>query len=637
MKRYSALFISLVLILSALSSCVSVPPSALPSIQYNWASLETFEVLIVRSGDVEGTDGIVSEYPPEGLILKHINNIPFNDVKSGEFRFIAGESPSAAYTMDFVGVYTEDGQKINCKETELSSLPNGRYVICVLSTKESKDSKEEKYLFSGIEKRNGLKYRSSVSIWGNGVAQNPMGYLLSEHKYKDGTLVGTTIGKGIDGIFTDDFDPSELSVVYADKNIGTKLAPNVFVDNIKVYDIERNMLKYSFGTLESLTELPRGEYLISYKETTDTSGGSADIKDYVVREVDCVFKLVLRDERFSYGNIKACSGDDSIHTLKYLVYTDEYVNGELTLCGDGSGYWYLKEEGLDHNDYPTLVLNGSVSLDMNGSTSEIGSSVRVLRTDFEYYEDNYRTLAELSELPAGEYLILFSEKSDTRNGDESIKDYWISSYDCLFKLVVPLKNVDLTFTTERGNAGPVLRLNFSSGNFMFEQRAFSSSAMIGTFEVNGNRIICRSRIYSNETAPQVLLTLLRDGDKFILPGAEPTVFTVSDMDYYEKIIMGDECVLPFSYQKDREMYKDGDPGVKTSGFVNTGKMDIQSQVDAMERAKTEVTLTYNAIEVCRDREVGIWRVTFYTLDTAGGCQSIYINDAGETVLIVYGE
>ena len=33
----------------------------------------------------------------------------------------------------------------------------------------------------------------------------------------------------------------------------------------------------------------------------------------------------------------------------------------------------------------------------------------------------------------------------------------------------------------------------------------------------------------------------------------------------------------------------------------------------------------------------VWSVTFSTLGTLGGCQTVYLNSKGVTLLIVYGE
>lgn len=95
-------------------------------------------------------------------------------------------------------------------------------------------------------------------------------------------------------------------------------------------------------------------------------------------------------------------------------------------------------------------------------------------------------------------------------------------------------------------------------------------------------------------------------------------------------------VPEFSYAGDRAMYAAGEPGVKTSGFVNTDKADIHSG-NAAELAKQECTVDWNRSQVYLDPSAGIWKVVFFTEGTLGGCQTVYLDRDGKTVLIVYGE
>ena len=92
----------------------------------------------------------------------------------------------------------------------------------------------------------------------------------------------------------------------------------------------------------------------------------------------------------------------------------------------------------------------------------------------------------------------------------------------------------------------------------------------------------------------------------------------------------------FSFAKDSAAYKEGDPGVKTSGFVNTSEAKISSMHDADERAKKECTIEWNTARTYLDTAAGIWKVVF-SPGTPGNCQSVYLDYDGKTVLIVYGE
>ena len=94
-------------------------------------------------------------------------------------------------------------------------------------------------------------------------------------------------------------------------------------------------------------------------------------------------------------------------------------------------------------------------------------------------------------------------------------------------------------------------------------------------------------------------------------------------------------VQDFSYAKDSEVYTEGKPGVKTSGFLNTSEMEINAD-NVVERAKNECTIHWREVSVRRDTAAGIWLVVFGN-HYPGGSQSVYLDDHGKTVLIVYGE
>lgn len=93
----------------------------------------------------------------------------------------------------------------------------------------------------------------------------------------------------------------------------------------------------------------------------------------------------------------------------------------------------------------------------------------------------------------------------------------------------------------------------------------------------------------------------------------------------------------FSFAEDRELYSEGEPGVKTSGFVNTSEIEITDIGDADTRAGNECTVQWDTVRTYHDTAAGIWKVVFSTEGTLGGCQSVYLDDHGKTVLIVYGE
>ncbi len=104
-------------------------------------------------------------------------------------------------------------------------------------------------------------------------------------------------------------------------------------------------------------------------------------------------------------------------------------------------------------------------------------------------------------------------------------------------------------------------------------------------------------------------------------------------------------IRDFSYAEDCEIYVDGEPGVKASGFVNTADVDIDLN-NVVELAKNECTVKWDTVNVYLDTAACIWKVVFfigaverdgYIECVAGGDQSVYLDYSGKTVLIVYGE
>lgn len=92
----------------------------------------------------------------------------------------------------------------------------------------------------------------------------------------------------------------------------------------------------------------------------------------------------------------------------------------------------------------------------------------------------------------------------------------------------------------------------------------------------------------------------------------------------------------FSYAEDTAIYVEGEPGVETSGFVNTTEAEITFE-NVPEHAKNECTIEYDSVTTYFDTDECIWKVHFYTDGMAGGDQSIYLDCDGKTILIVYGE
>ena len=93
----------------------------------------------------------------------------------------------------------------------------------------------------------------------------------------------------------------------------------------------------------------------------------------------------------------------------------------------------------------------------------------------------------------------------------------------------------------------------------------------------------------------------------------------------------------FSYKDDLRIYTEGTPGVKYNGFKNLEESTVTTKEEAVERAKNECTIQWNATHVYFDEGEKVWKVLFYQENMLGGCQSVYMGADGITLLVVYGE
>jgi len=96
-------------------------------------------------------------------------------------------------------------------------------------------------------------------------------------------------------------------------------------------------------------------------------------------------------------------------------------------------------------------------------------------------------------------------------------------------------------------------------------------------------------------------------------------------------------IKSFLFEEEKKLYNVNDPGIKTDNFNNTSRVAIQTINEVIQRAKNECAIEHNSIEVAHDPSDGFWRILFYTQNTPGGCQTVYLDEYGITVLIVYGE
>ena len=136
-----------------------------------------------------------------------------------------------------------------------------------------------------------------------------------------------------------------------------------------------------------------------------------------------------------YSSVTVYSGNEGVHPLSGLLYTNQYLNGEPALCGDGYGvYWFFDSiYDVTIEDYPYIVLDGEITVSASENV-QIGTAY-IYDLDFEKLDYN-GGFEGLSALPAGEYLVVFTEYHDGSLKNPDAEEYWKTMYENLFRLIV---------------------------------------------------------------------------------------------------------------------------------------------------------------------------------------------------------
>ncbi len=92
----------------------------------------------------------------------------------------------------------------------------------------------------------------------------------------------------------------------------------------------------------------------------------------------------------------------------------------------------------------------------------------------------------------------------------------------------------------------------------------------------------------------------------------------------------------FSFAQERQLYVEGMPGVKTSGFVNVSEVEVDD-INVAKVAKNECTIESTSCGTYLDTAERMWKVVFFNTDADGCDQTVYLGYDGKTVLIVYGQ
>lgn len=431
-----------------------------------------------------------------------------------------------------------------------------------------------------------------------------------------------------------------------------------------------------------------GSYTYVFKIPADAVCGDYSLKLWFGDDSQ-VFENILRinavtsqneNSEYEYSPIAVSSGGKTIKPIRMLVGGSVWhADGSGMVCdGVGAGKFMGKEHLL--STIPLLVCDGGISVEVP-EYNEI-QGVAIYDLEWERLNGyNNTSLRELDYLPAGDYIVVFSVRYDTKPRDPS--EYERYDYDDLFRLTVPSKTAEKT----EYNYSSVM---IQSGDFdirpiqcmlWVEEHKKGESLSGDGFGV--------SQIINNKEDHTDFPTLFYKGNLQVYPPVNVNLYTakvqVYDTDYNElkysfdriedirdllpgeylivfrEVIDGSGCdpeiteyrvtcnecifkfIVPessiggFAFDNVQKTYKPGDPGVKTSGFKNTSKQTVTNSAEAAERAKNECTIEYDTVTVLRDGWDYVWSVTFSTRGILGGCQTVYLNDEGVTLLIVYGE
>ena len=432
-----------------------------------------------------------------------------------------------------------------------------------------------------------------------------------------------------------------------------------------------------------------GSHTYVFKIPADAVCGAYSLKLWR-GEDSRVFENVLRvtdissqneNEKYQYSPLTVSSGGASVNPIRVGTSCQiQYADGTFALGCDGLGVWrYLGERDTDLSTFPLLVLEDEPQLTLPENTRLEG--IRVYDLNAEEIGGYYSSLGHLATFPAGEYVVVIKAVYDTSALSQT--EYEISYYDDFFRLSIPSKGAaaqkyDYSSTTISSGGfeiSPIKCLLWSESHtkdgalsadgvgvsqiikdkedhYNFPTLFYNVNLQVYP-PVNVNLYTAKVKVYDTDYKELKYSYDKIEDIRYLLPGEYLIVFrevvdgrgcdpdiTEYSINCYEcifKFIVPENSIKRFSFENDSKTYKAGDPGVISEGFKNTAESPVTNSGEAAERAKNECTIGYDTVTVEYDGWAKIWSVTFFTRGTLGGCQTVYLNDKGVTVLIVYGE
>lgn len=384
------------------------------------------------------------------------------------------------------------------------------------------------------------------------------------------------------------------------------------------------------------------------------------------------------NSEYEYSPITVSSGGESVKPIRMVVGGEAWHADGTGMIYDGTGVGVFWGNRDLLPTIPLLVYKEGIALDIPEYTEIQGVAIYDLEWQRLNGYNNTST-RELDFLSAGDYIVVFSVRYDTRPLDPN--EYERYSYDDFFRLTVlpdasekaeypyssviiqsggfEIRPIKCMLWTEEHKGGEVLtgdgfgvsqiignKEDHSSFPTLFYKGSVQSYPPV-------NAYVARVKVYDTDYN-ELDYSFDRIDDIYtLLPGEylvvfyeeidgrgcdpEITDFTIRANECIFKFIVPESSIGGFSFADESKTYKEGEPGVKTTGFRNTAAKPVGNSNEAAERAKNECTIGYDTVSVLYDAWDDVWSVTFYTGGTLGGTQTVYLDKNGITLLIVYGE
>ena len=211
----------------------------------------------------------------------------------------------------------------------------------------------------------------------------------------------------------------------------------------KIRSGEMTMPKYRF-VIYNRAGMKGKTLYITFDGHIDLGDGYYSVKKGEL-DLDYIKALLLftaqnQNEKYTYSSAIVSTGGEGIQPIKTLAWTDKYSkDGECQLCGDGMGYYgVFSDPETKLSELPVLVADGKITVTAPEHARVSGA--RVFDSYFEHFED-HSGFEGLHLLPAGEYVVVFFENTDSRKTDPDAETYWLTQYENVFRLTVPAREI----------------------------------------------------------------------------------------------------------------------------------------------------------------------------------------------------